>query len=198
VVWIRLTDAAARLGLSGSGFLGLAERQGIAITERSGRRGVATAELNAYLERCRIPPGSYRPELVPCKGRDSPVEVRHLDLLDAVAVDRSWSDARLAQEVGVDATTVGRWRSTGVPNSYLPALRALRDAARDGRLDRLDIAPLLPWGSRSRLEQARDAARSARCRRGVAVRERSSSAPDAAGASNRRSDRVGRRGGSRT
>jgi hypothetical protein len=54
-----------------------------------------------------------------------------VDLLDAVVAGLSWTDARLAREVGVDANSVGRWRSTGVPNSYLPALRALRDAARD-------------------------------------------------------------------
>jgi hypothetical protein len=95
--------------------------------------------------------------------------VRHLDLLDAVEASLSWSDARLAQEIGVNPDTVGRWRSTGVPNSYLPALRALRDAARNRRLDSLDIAPLLPWGSRCRLEQAREAARSARSRRGLAA-----------------------------
>jgi hypothetical protein len=64
----------------------------------------------------------------------------------------SWSDARLAREVGVDADTVGRWRSTGVPNSYRRALRALRDAAHDGQ----DVAALLPCGSRCRLEQAQN------------------------------------------
>jgi restriction endonuclease Mrr len=42
-VWIRLTDAAARLGLSSNSFVGLAEREGIAITHRYGRRGVAAA-----------------------------------------------------------------------------------------------------------------------------------------------------------
>jgi hypothetical protein len=84
-VWIPLTDAAARVGLSRTGFLGLDEREGIAITQRYSRRSVAAAELDAYLERCRIPPGSYGPELVPYKGQNGPAEVRHLDLLDAVA-----------------------------------------------------------------------------------------------------------------
>jgi hypothetical protein len=154
-VWIRLTDAAAQLGMSRSGFLGLVEREGIAITQQSGRRGVAAARLDAFVKRCRIPPGSYRPELVPYKGHNGPVEVRHLDLLDAVVAGLSWTDARLALEVAVDLETVARWRSAGVPNSYLPALRALRQAVRLGGLDDLDLASLLPWGSRCRLEQAR-------------------------------------------
>jgi hypothetical protein len=128
---------------------------------------VTTADLDAYLERCPIALGSHGPGSVPYKGRQTATEVRHLDLLDAVAVGLSWSDARLAREVGVDAATVGRWRTTGMPNSYLPALRALRDVARNGRLDGLDIAPLLPWGSRCRLEQAREAAKSARHPHGV-------------------------------
>jgi hypothetical protein len=157
-VWIRLTDAAARLGLSRSGFLGLAEREGIVITQRSGRRGVTAAQLDAFAERCRIAPASYGPELVPYKGRNGPAEVRHLDLLDAVVAGLSLTDARLAQQIGINTQTVQRWRSTGIPNSYLPALRALRDAAGERRADRADLAPLLPWGSRCRLEQARQAA----------------------------------------
>jgi hypothetical protein len=140
-VWIRLSDAAAELGIPRSTFLGLAEREGIAITQRYGRRGVAAADLDTFLERCRIAPGSYGPPLVPYNGRGSPVEVRHLKLLDAVGAALSWSDARLAQEVGVDVATVGRWRLKGVPNSYLPALRALRETAGRGPLDRLEIAP---------------------------------------------------------
>jgi hypothetical protein len=59
--WIRLTDAATQLGMSRRGFLGLAEWEGIAITQRYGRRGVTTAQLDAYLTRCRIPPASYGP-----------------------------------------------------------------------------------------------------------------------------------------
>jgi hypothetical protein len=167
--WISLTDAAIRLRLSRSGFVGLAQREGITITERSGRPGVTTAELDAYLERCRIFLGSYGPGSVPYRGRQTATEVRHLDLLETVTAGLSRSDARLAREVGVNPETVERWRSTGVPNGYLPALRALRDAARNGRLDGLDIAPLLPWGSRCRLEQAREAARCARHPHGVAL-----------------------------
>jgi hypothetical protein len=138
-------------------FLGLAEREGIAITQRYGRRGVAAAEPDAYLERCRIAPGNYSPVSVHYKGRHNAAEVRHLDLLDAVETGLSWSDTRLAREVGVDAETVAPWRFAGVPNSYLPALRALRDATGKRRVDRLDLASLLPWGSRCRLEQVRTA-----------------------------------------
>jgi hypothetical protein len=130
---------------------------------------VAAAELDAFLRRCRIPPASYGPELVPYKGHNGPAEVRHVDLLDAVAAGLSWSDARLAQEIRVDPETVDRWRSTGVPNSYLPALRALVEATRNRRADGLNLTPLLPWGSRCRLEQAREATRSARSLRRVAV-----------------------------
>jgi hypothetical protein len=163
--WIRLTDAATQLGLSRSGFLGLAEREGVVITERYGRRGVAAAQLDAFVARCRIAPASYGPELVPYKGHTGPAEVRHLDLLDAVGAGLSWTDARLAKLIGVDTRTVRRWRSAGVPNSYLPALRALRNATGKQRVDRVDLAPLLPWGSRCRLEQARKTRRP----RGVAV-----------------------------
>jgi hypothetical protein len=157
--WIGLTDAAARLGLSDSSFLGLAEREGISITHRGGRRGVVATELDDYLKRCQIRPGSYGAGSVPYKGRRSPLEAPHLDLLDAVVSGLSWSDARLAQELGVDADWIGRWRSSGVPNSYLPALRALREAASKVRLVGLDIASLLPSGSRSRLVQSREATR---------------------------------------
>jgi hypothetical protein len=154
-VWIRLTHAANQLGLSRSSFLGLAEREGIVITERYGRRGVTAAQLDAYLERCRIAPGSYGPELVPYKGHNGPAQVRHVDLLDAVVAGLSCTDARLAQQVGLDARTVQRWRSNGVLNSYLPALRALLQATSNRRADGPDLAPVLPWGSRCRLEQAR-------------------------------------------
>jgi hypothetical protein len=167
--WITLTDAATRLGMSRTSFVRLAEREGIPITQRYGRRGVTAAQLDAVVERCRIPPGSYGPELVPYSGRSTPAEVRHLDLLNAVAAGLSWNDARLAREVGVNTYTVTRWRSAGVPNSCLPALRALRDATGKRRVDRVDLAPLLPWGSRCRLEQAREAAQSARSLRGVAL-----------------------------
>jgi hypothetical protein len=51
---MRLSDVAARLGMSRSGFLGLAERDGIAITQRYGQRGVVAAARDAFLERCRI------------------------------------------------------------------------------------------------------------------------------------------------
>jgi hypothetical protein len=125
-VWISLIDAAAPLGLSCSGFVGLVEREGIAVTQRNGRRAVAAAQLAAYLERCQIAPGSHGPELVPYGGRSSPTEVRHLDLLDAVAAGLAWTDGRLAREVGVNTDTVARWRTAGVPNSDLLALRALR------------------------------------------------------------------------
>jgi hypothetical protein len=162
LVWIRVTDAAARLGLSPHSFVSLAEREGIAITERYGRRGVTAAELDAYVARCQIPRGSYSSGSVPYKGRRGPGQVRHLDLLDELAGLLSWDDADLARRVGVDIDTVGRWRSTGVSNGYLRALRALRDAARNGRLDDLDIAQMLPWGSRCRLEQAQEATWSAR------------------------------------
>jgi hypothetical protein len=135
--------------------------RGIAITLRYGRRGVTAAQLDAFVERCRIAPASYGPKLVPYKGHNGPAEVRHLDLLDAVAAGLSWTDARLAREVGVNTDTVARWRSAGVPNSYVPALRALRDAVGRRRADRVDLAPLLPWGSRCRLEQDRKTARGA-------------------------------------
>jgi hypothetical protein len=69
-----------------------------------------------------------------------------LDLLDEVAGILSWDNTDLAQQVWVDIDTVGRWRSTGLPNGYLRDARALRDAARKGCLDGLDIFPL-PWGA---------------------------------------------------
>jgi hypothetical protein len=82
---------------------------------------VVVAELDAYLERCRIVSGNYGPELVvPYKGHNGPAEVRHGPARhgrDRPVV----SDARLAQEVEIDEGTVERWWSTGVTNSYLPA-----------------------------------------------------------------------------
>jgi hypothetical protein len=83
--------------MSPNGLVGLAEREAMAITHRSGRRGVAAAELDAYLERCRIPPGRSGPELAPYKRRSSPAQVRHVDLLESVVSCLSWTDARLAR-----------------------------------------------------------------------------------------------------
>jgi hypothetical protein len=41
-------------GLFQARFVNLVNRQGIAITHRYGRRGVATAQLDDYRERCRV------------------------------------------------------------------------------------------------------------------------------------------------
>jgi hypothetical protein len=64
---------------------------------------------------------------VPYKGRRNAVEVRHLELLDAVVARRRWSDAQVAKAIGVQTDRIPRWRSHGVPNCYVSALRALRD-----------------------------------------------------------------------
>jgi hypothetical protein len=50
------------------------------------------AELNAYLERCRIGPGSSGAGSVPYKRRHGAAEIWQLDLLDTVG-----SDVDLAQ-----------------------------------------------------------------------------------------------------
>jgi hypothetical protein len=119
-VWISLTDTATRLRFSRSGFLGLVQREGIAITQRHGGRGVSAAELDAFLERCRIAPESYGPELVPYKGHNSPAEVRHLDLFDAVAAGLWWRDARLLER---SVSTPTRWHAGGRPGSRTATCR---------------------------------------------------------------------------
>jgi hypothetical protein len=168
-VWIRLTHAASRLGLSRSSFLVLAEREGIAITERYGRRGVTTPQLDAYVERCRIPPASYGPELVPYKGPNGPAEVRHLDLLDAVVAGLSWTDARLAREVGVNTDTVARWRSAGVPTATCrPSERCEMQPASGVSI--VWISPLCcPGVAEAGWSRPWEAARSAGSLRGVAL-----------------------------
>jgi hypothetical protein len=104
--------------------------------------------VNAILRRSQIATGSYSSRSVPYRGRRNSTDVAHLELLDAVLASRGWSDTELADALGVDAYRHRRWRSVGVPNAYIPALRALRYS--DG--DTPDVSALLPQGSRRRVQ----------------------------------------------
>jgi excisionase family DNA binding protein len=55
--WLTVDQAAAELGLSPSGFRGLAEAEHLTIRRRGNQPGVARADVDAYLERARIHPG---------------------------------------------------------------------------------------------------------------------------------------------
>jgi hypothetical protein len=127
IEWVTVAEAAARLGISDSGFRGLAKREEVLVRRRGSQPGVSAEQVEALRMRSRIPPGSYGPELVPYKGRSNAGEVRYLELLDAVVARRRWTDAQVAKALGVQTDRVPRWRSHGVPNCYVPALRALRD-----------------------------------------------------------------------
>ena len=147
--WLTVPEAAARLGLSPSGFRGLAKRVGIAIQRRGNRPGVPAWEVKALQVQSQIPTGSYGRGSVPYKGRSNAAEVRHLELLDAVVNSRRWTDAQVARALGLHSDRIPRWRSRGVPNCYVPALRALRNGewlpgpSRPGR-----TAPTIPAVSR--------------------------------------------------
>jgi hypothetical protein len=125
--WLTVPEAAARLGLSPGGFRGLAKRVGITIQRRGNRPGVSAWEVKALRVHSQIPTGSYSRESMPYKGRRNAGEVQHLELLDSVASGRRWTDTRVANALGVHRDRIPRWRSHGVPNCYVPALRALRD-----------------------------------------------------------------------
>ncbi len=137
--WLSVRAAANRLGVSTFVFRAMAKRAGISIGGRTGHPQVPGSEVEALRSGTRIPPGSYGPGSVPYTDRN-----RHL--LDAVVERHGWSEDQVAEAVGVDVDRVRRWRSTGVPNGYVPALRTLADS------DTTDVAHLLPEGSRRRLD----------------------------------------------
>jgi hypothetical protein len=139
--YLSLRAAANRLGVSVFVFRGMAKRAGLSIGGRVGQPQVSASEVEALLKHTRIPPGSYGPGSVPYTGRNC-------DVLDAVMKRHGWTDDQLALVVGVDADRVPRWRSSGVPNGYV---RALRTLAGSDAVDSLDIAHVLPDGSRRRL-----------------------------------------------
>jgi hypothetical protein len=56
-------------------------------------------------------------------------ELWHLELLDTVVPRHGWTDGQFAQTLGVKPDCIPRWRSFGVPNCYVPALRSLRETA---------------------------------------------------------------------
>jgi hypothetical protein len=117
----------------------MAKRAGTSIGGRTGHPQVPGSEVEALRSGARIPAGSYGPGSVPYTDRN-----RYL--LDAVVERHGWSEDQVAEAVGVDVDRVRRWRSTGVPNGYVPALRTLADS------DTTDVAQLLPEGSRRRLD----------------------------------------------
>jgi hypothetical protein len=149
--WLPVRSAAARLGLSTFAFRGIAQRAGITIQRRIGHPQVLASQVDALLRNSRISTGRYGRGSVPYGGRKNATEVRHVGLLDGVVQRHGWTDAEVAQAVGVDSDRIARWRSIGVANGYLPALRAL---AESDTVDPLHIARLLPEGSRRRLVQS--------------------------------------------
>jgi hypothetical protein len=52
--WVTVDRAAAELGLSPSGFRGLARAEGLKVRRRGTRPGVRRADVNAYVERARL------------------------------------------------------------------------------------------------------------------------------------------------
>jgi hypothetical protein len=52
--WLTIREAAGRLGISPSGFRGLAKREGIAVLRRGSRPGERSTEVDAYLDRARL------------------------------------------------------------------------------------------------------------------------------------------------
>ncbi len=111
--FLSVRTAANRLGGSTFTFRGMAQRAGITIQGRIGRPQVRASQVDALLKGTRIPPGSYGPGSVPYTDRDR-------DFLDAVVERHGWTDAQVAQAVGVDPGRVHRWRSTGSPERLRP------------------------------------------------------------------------------
>jgi hypothetical protein len=58
--WLTIQQAADRLGLSPSGFRGLAKTRKIPINRRGNRPGVQSTDIDAFVPRARITPRMNR------------------------------------------------------------------------------------------------------------------------------------------
>jgi hypothetical protein len=134
--WLTIGEAAARLGLSPSGFRGLAQAEGIPVERRGSRPGVRATEIVAFIERARIRPGEFPDEdLEPIPVRPGDMTegfirayvdgVPGVEEADAIRRRFGWSDHDLAKALGVDWSVLSRYRVKGFPAHRVQQLRAL-------------------------------------------------------------------------
>jgi hypothetical protein len=130
--WLTVDQAAAYAGLSTSGFRGLAEAENLDVRRRGRRPGVLRADLDAYLERARIQPGTIT-GVSTSKGRYEAHEryARDVDgyVPGLAEVDRlhglGWNDTAIAHALGMHFSNVSRRRVNGFSTRHIAQLRRL-------------------------------------------------------------------------
>jgi hypothetical protein len=132
--WLTVEQAAARLGLSPSGFRGLAETEGFEVRRRGNRPGVRQVDVDAYLERARIQPGAvaggrragpsyFRAHEPYARGIDA--EVPGLAEVNRLRDELGWSDAIIANALGIHFSNVSRRRVNGFQPVQIALMRRL-------------------------------------------------------------------------
>jgi hypothetical protein len=136
--WLTIDQAAAYVGLSASGFHGLADGEDIEVRRRGRRPGVLKADLDAYLQRARIRPGTVR-GVSTSKGRYEAHE-RYARSVDGYVpgldeVDRlhelGWNNTTIAQALGIHFSNVSRRRVNGFNVAQVTELRRLSGGFQD-------------------------------------------------------------------
>jgi excisionase family DNA binding protein len=144
--WLTVDQAAAELGLSPSGFRGLAEAEHLTIRRRGNQPGVARADVDAYLERARIHPGGItagrraREFVAGRKGSDFAAyepyakkpAVDVLGLVEATVLrdELGWTDADIGEVLGLHFSSVSRRRVSGFRSDHIKAMRQAINEAR--------------------------------------------------------------------
>ena len=143
--WLTIDQAAAHLGLSPSGFRGLAITEGLEVRRRGRSPGVRRADLDAYLERARIRPGQVS---APSGDRRRSARfsahepfARHIDddvdgraevtiLRDVLG----WTDIDIGSLLGIHYSNVSRRRVNGFRADQVEQMRRrIAEGASSGR-----------------------------------------------------------------
>jgi hypothetical protein len=130
--WLTVDQAAAYIGLSAAGFRRLATVEDLEVRRRGRRPGVLRADLDAYLHRARVQPGTVRGASI-SKERYQALEPFARDVAGYVpglaAVDRlhqlGWTDATIAVSLGIHFSKVSRRRVNGFSDAQIDKLRRL-------------------------------------------------------------------------
>jgi len=139
--WLTVDQAAAELGLSPSGFRGLAKTEHLTIRRRGRQPGVWRADLDAYLERARIQPGqmtalsrdhrrSARFGAHEPYARTIDAHVPGLGEANVLRDELGWTDADIADLLGIHYSNVSRRRINGFSAEQVTKMRQLADTSR--------------------------------------------------------------------
>jgi DNA-directed RNA polymerase specialized sigma24 family protein len=145
--WLTVGQAAAELGLSPSGFRGLAKTEGLTIRRRSRQPGLLRADIDGYLERVRLGPGDVTTarragdlrtgrqvssdfaayESVQRAVTNVPGLAEAMTLRD----EHGWTDADIAELLGLHYSNVYRRRLRGFSPEQIAAMRQVIDRSGD-------------------------------------------------------------------